>query len=85
MANNVEPKSFQEKMEVNIWALLIVLALALSVGGIVEIVPLFTMDKTMEQWRKTRDEQIVTVDTEDIMHIVSKWTGVPLTSMEERR
>lgn len=48
MAENVKPKSFQEKMEVNIWALLIVLALALSVGGIVEIVPLFTMKSTME-------------------------------------
>lgn len=48
MANNVEPKNFQEKMEVNVWALIVVLAIALSVGGIVEIVPLFTMDKTME-------------------------------------
>ncbi|MES9869369.1 MAG: cytochrome-c oxidase, cbb3-type subunit II [Sedimenticola sp.] len=48
MANNVEPKNFQEKMEVNIWVLIIVLALALSVGGLVEIVPLFTMKSTME-------------------------------------
>ncbi len=48
MAENTKPKSFQEKMEVNIWALLIVLAMALSVGGIVEIVPLFTMKSTME-------------------------------------
>ena len=35
-------------MEINIWALIIVLAIALSIGGIVEIVPLFTMKKTME-------------------------------------
>ncbi len=48
MANNVKPKSFQEKMEVNIWALIFILAIALSVGGIVEIVPLFTMKSTME-------------------------------------
>lgn len=48
MANNTEPKNFQEKMEINVWALLIVMAIALSVGGIVEIVPLFTMKKTME-------------------------------------
>ncbi|MES9934970.1 MAG: cytochrome-c oxidase, cbb3-type subunit II [Sedimenticola sp.] len=48
MANNVEPKNFQEKMEVNVWVLIIVLALALSVGGLVEIVPLFTMKSTME-------------------------------------
>lgn len=48
MANNVETKGLQEKMEVNIWVLIIVLAISLSIGGIVEIVPLFTMDKTME-------------------------------------
>ncbi len=48
MANDVKPKNFQEKMEVNIWALLIVLAISLSIGGIVEIVPLFTMKSTME-------------------------------------
>jgi ATP-dependent Clp protease ATP-binding subunit ClpC len=41
------------------------------------------MEKIMEKWRKTRDEQVVTVNAEDIMTIVSKWTGVPLTSMEE--
>jgi cytochrome c oxidase cbb3-type subunit 2 len=48
MSNNVEPKNFQEKMEVNVWALIVVLAIALSVGGIVEIVPLFTLKSTME-------------------------------------
>ena len=40
--------AIQEKMETNIWGLLIVLALVLSVGGIVEIVPLFYLDSTME-------------------------------------
>lgn len=40
--------SMQEKMEKNIWGLLIVLAMVLSVGGIVEIVPLFYLDNTME-------------------------------------
>tara|TARA_R110002094_G_scaffold1046_8_gene5548 strand:- start:3389 stop:4105 length:717 start_codon:yes stop_codon:yes gene_type:complete len=48
MAENQKPKSLQEKMEVNIWALVLGVALVVSVGGIVEIVPLFTMDKTME-------------------------------------
>ncbi len=48
MAENVKPRNFQERMEINVWALLIVLAIALSVGGIVEIVPLFTMKSTME-------------------------------------
>ena len=48
MANENQSVSFQEKMEKNIWLLLIILALALSVGGLVEIVPLFTMKNTME-------------------------------------
>jgi ATP-dependent Clp protease ATP-binding subunit ClpC len=41
------------------------------------------MEKLMETWRKSRDETVVTVGGEDIMVIVSKWTGVPLTKMEE--
>ncbi len=48
MADNQKPKSLQEKMEVNIWALVLGTAIVVSIGGIVEIVPLFTMDKTME-------------------------------------
>ncbi len=38
----------QASMEKNVWGLLIVLALALSVGGLVEIVPLFYMKNTFE-------------------------------------
>jgi cytochrome c oxidase cbb3-type subunit 2 len=64
-----KPKSFQEWMEVNIWGLLIVTALVLSVGGLVEIVPLFYMKNTMEHltypeivWNKAGEEPIVTVD-----------------------
>ncbi len=41
------------------------------------------MEKVLEKWRKSRDETVVTVNSEDIMTIVSKWTGVPLTKMEE--
>ncbi|MCU7891206.1 MAG: cytochrome-c oxidase, cbb3-type subunit II [Candidatus Thiodiazotropha sp. (ex Ustalcina ferruginea)] len=48
MANENQSVTFQEKMEKNVWLLLILLVLALSVGGLVEIVPLFTMKKTME-------------------------------------
>lgn len=47
-----EPKSkvkgFQEWMEVRIWGLVTVTALVLSVGGLVEIVPLFYMKNTFE-------------------------------------
>ncbi len=48
MANNTKPKSFQEWCEVNIWALILGTAIVVSIGGIVEIVPLFTIKNTME-------------------------------------
>lgn len=48
MANENQATSLQEKMEKNIWLLLVILAMALSVGGLVEIVPLFTIESTME-------------------------------------
>jgi len=48
MAEKRTPKNFQERMEVAIVPLLTVLALALSVGGLVEIVPLFYLKSTFE-------------------------------------
>ena len=42
------------------------------------------VEKTMAAWRKSRDETIVGVNAEDIMTIISKWTGIPLARMEER-
>ncbi len=48
MADQIYSTRFQDKMERNIWGLVIVLALVLSVGGIVEIVPLFFLKDTME-------------------------------------
>jgi ATP-dependent Clp protease ATP-binding subunit ClpC len=41
------------------------------------------LEERMEEWRKERDEKIVNVTEEDIMTVVSKWTGVPLTKIEE--
>jgi len=46
--NSNKPVSFQEKLEKNIWALVLATALVVSVGGIVEIVPLFYLDTTFE-------------------------------------
>lgn len=40
-------------------------------------------DKLMEKWRKTQGKKIITVGKEDIMNVVSKWTGVPLIKMDE--
>jgi ATP-dependent Clp protease ATP-binding subunit ClpC len=37
-----------------------------------------------KQWRATNEEKIVTVEEDDIMSVVSKWTGVPLQRMEQK-
>ncbi|MDQ1363652.1 MAG: cytochrome c oxidase cbb3-type subunit [Pseudomonadota bacterium] len=48
MANQIHSTRFQDKVERNIFVMLIVTMLLLSVGGIVEIVPLFYLKDTME-------------------------------------
>ena len=47
--------SFQEKLEKNIWALVVMTAIVVSIGGIVEIVPLFYLDNTIEKLTKEED------------------------------
>jgi len=48
MANQIHSTKFQDKMERNVFIMLIVTMLLVSVGGIVEIVPLFYLKDTME-------------------------------------
>jgi len=48
MADQNEQEPIQESLEKNVWALLLALAMVLSVGGIVEIVPLFYLKTTFE-------------------------------------
>ena len=38
----------------------------------------------IEEWKKNRSDVQITVDEEDMMHIVSAWTGIPLTRMEQK-
>jgi cytochrome c oxidase cbb3-type subunit 2 len=56
---NNKKESLQQKMEKNIFALMLGLALTLSLAGIVEIVPLFTIDYTMEDKRKDVDGNLL--------------------------
>jgi ATP-dependent Clp protease ATP-binding subunit ClpC len=42
------------------------------------------LEETLKSWRITSEETIVTVTDDDIMAVVSKWTGVPLRRMEEK-
>jgi cytochrome c oxidase cbb3-type subunit 2 len=48
MAQDTKAVGLQERAEKNIWLLVFLTAVVVSIGGIVEIVPLFVMDKTME-------------------------------------
>ena len=41
------------------------------------------LESILTQWREQREEREVVVTEEDIMHVVSKWTGVPLSRMEQ--
>jgi len=42
------------------------------------------LDKVLADWRVTKDEKEVFVTDDDIMHVLSKWTGVPLSRMEQK-
>ncbi len=42
------------------------------------------LEEVLKAWRADTEEKIVDVDTEEIMSVVSKWTGVPLQRMEQK-
>jgi ATP-dependent Clp protease ATP-binding subunit ClpC len=42
------------------------------------------LEAILAEWKTSKDEKEVVVTDEDIMHIVSKWTGVPLSRMEQK-
>jgi ATP-dependent Clp protease ATP-binding subunit ClpC len=41
------------------------------------------LENILNQWRQQREEKEVIVGEDDIMHVLSKWTGVPLSRMEQ--
>lgn len=42
------------------------------------------LENVLEEWRNSNEEKKVRVTNEEIMSVVSKWTGVPLQRMEEK-
>ena len=42
------------------------------------------LEETLKHWRASSEDTVVTVTDDDIMAVVSKWTGVPLRRMEEK-
>ena len=41
-------------------------------------------EEVLDDWKKNREEQQITVDDEDMMRVVSDWTGIPLNRMEQK-
>src|SRR5215218_6807925 len=41
------------------------------------------LERILTEWREQREEREVVVSEDDIMHVLSKWTGVPLKRMEQ--
>lgn len=42
------------------------------------------LEQVMADWRQQRDEKEIIITEDDIMHIVAKWTGIPLSRMEQK-
>lgn len=41
-------------------------------------------EEMIEAWKKSRAETRITVDAEDMLQVVSDWTGIPLRRMEQK-
>ena len=42
------------------------------------------LEQVMGEWRQAREEKEVVITEDDIMHIVAKWTGIPLNRIEQK-
>jgi len=42
------------------------------------------MTEILENWNKTKNEIIVEVGEKDVLEVLSKWTGIPLTKMDQK-
>jgi cytochrome c oxidase cbb3-type subunit 2 len=56
--NSNKPVTLQERLEKNVWALVLATGIVVSVGGIVEIVPLFYLDTTFEDVNHPEYEEL---------------------------
>ena len=41
-------------------------------------------DETLEAWKKSREEQQIVVGDDEMLQVVSDWTGIPLNRMEKK-
>lgn len=43
-----------------------------------------SLEKVKSEWKKTKGEAMPVINAEDVTSIVSKWTGIPLSRLEEK-
>ena len=86
MAQEIQSTKLQDKLERNVFGLLIALMVLLSVGGLVEIVPLFYLDDTMEHnrhpeivWERKAGQTLADWETGDG---VRPYTGLELAGRD---
>ena len=41
-------------------------------------------ERVLEKWKKSREEERATVDEDDMLQVISDWTGIPLNRMEAK-
>lgn len=41
-------------------------------------------EQQIEEWKRTREQRTITVGEDDMLQVVSDWTGVPLSRMEQK-
>ncbi len=41
-------------------------------------------ENVLEEWKKNREENRITVDEDDMMRVVADWTGIPVNRMEKK-
>jgi ATP-dependent Clp protease ATP-binding subunit ClpC len=42
------------------------------------------LEQFMAEWRQSREQKEIVITEDDIMHIVAKWTGIPLSRIEQK-
>lgn len=42
------------------------------------------LEETIEAWKKSREENRLTVDEDEMLQVVATWTGIPLSRMEQK-
>ena len=79
MSSEIYSTKLQDTLERNVWAMVLMIAIVVSVAGIVEIVPLFYLEETMEDQVKNPD---VTLRSPELASAVRPYTALELAGRD---